>query len=317
MMASAPKIDDSMNTRKKAFVLGDPIEHSLSPSLHQVAYEHLGYEIDYGRWKTSIEELPERFLPALTENVVGYSVTMPLKNAVIENLHELTDFAKVLDVVNTVYWRGEGSSRRAIGHNTDVSGIVNALHHAGVRVSTDDSPRAILGGGGTATSALMALSFLGSTEVDLYVRSVERAATVLRLAEKLEIRLNICRFEDFASQYSVYEAVISTLPAGVADQFAPTLGSSLNGVLFDVSYDPWPSTIASRWEDAGGVIVSGLDMLLYQAIDQIKLFTGHALEETLPEQLQMMNAMCSAIGLLPRNKLPLNVYSMEHFGSCG
>ncbi|MFW0179800.1 shikimate dehydrogenase [Rothia sp. CCM 9418] len=304
-----------MNARKKAFVLGDPIEHSLSPSLHQVAYEHLGYEIDYFRWRTSIEELPERFLPALTENVVGYSVTMPLKNAVVESLHELTDFAKILGVVNTVYWHGEGSSRQSIGHNTDVSGIVNALDYAGVRESTN-SPRAILGGGGTATSALMALAFLGSIDVDLYVRSVQRASTVLRLAQKLGIRLNVCHFEDFASRHPMYEAVISTLPAGVADQFAPALKSSLSGVLLDVSYNPWPSTIASYWEKAGGVIVSGLDMLMYQAIDQVKLFTGHSLEDTLPEQLEMMNAMCAAIGLLPRKQLPVNVYSIEHLGSC-
>ena len=98
--------------------------------------------------------------------------------------------------------------------------------------------------------------------------------------------------------------MVSTLPAHAADEWASQL-SGLKGasathrpVLLDVAYNPWPSALASAWEANGGTVVSGLEMLLYQAVEQVLLFTDCTLQPA--ELLGLTNAMCEAVGLPPR-----------------
>ena len=98
--------------------------------------------------------------------------------------------------------------------------------------------------------------------------------------------------------------MVSTLPAHAADEWASRL-SVLKGasathrpVLLDVAYNPWPSVLASAWEASGGAVVSGLEMLLYQAVEQVLLFTGRELQPA--ELLGLINTMCAAVDLAPR-----------------
>lgn len=285
----------------KAFVLGQPIEHSLSPVLHSAAYEVLGADISYGRREVGRRGLPEVFAGLVAGgDLAGLSVTMPLKFAIIAELDRLTDFAQTVGVVNTVFWR----QGLAWGHNTDVSGIVNALLFAGARLSPGRAP-AILGGGGTATAAVAALVALGASSVDVFVRDAVRAGGVAEVASRLGIEVNYLPLESFPGVAARYEAVISTLPSGAADSLAGNLASGLRGaVLLDVSYDPWPSLLATAFEKAGGAVVSGKEMLMYQAFDQVKLFTGGEVTDRGERDLEVLNAMCASIGLPQRDVLP-------------
>ena len=107
----------------------------------------------------------------------------------------------------------------------------------------------------------------------------------------------------FPAAASAYNPVISTLPARAADAWAQDMGELTAGsLLLDVAYDPWPSLLASEWEKRGGTVVSGLEMLLYQAVEQVLIFTRRTPNDT--EKLGMLNAMCAAVGLAPREHLP-------------
>lgn len=288
----------------KAFVLGHPIEHSLSPVLHSAAYEVLGADIRYERRDTQERELPERFRELQTGGeLCGLSVTMPLKSAIMKQVDELTDFARSVGVVNTVYWR----KGKAIGHNTDVSGIVNALRFAGASQASDRVP-AILGGGGTATAAVAALVFMGAQEIDVFVRDSSRATRVQDVANRLGVQIRYLPLASYKESYQNYRVAISTLPAGAADAFAENISDNLSGaVLLDVSYDPWPSKIARAIEAAGGVVVSGKEMLMYQGFEQVKLFIGKGVADVLDQELEVLNAMCRALGLPERSQMPIPV----------
>lgn len=288
----------------KAFVLGHPIEHSLSPVLHSAAYEVLGADILYGRRDTQVHELASRFQELQAPgDLRGLSVTMPLKAAMVGEVDELTDFARSVGVVNTVYWR----AGKAIGHNTDVSGIVNALHHAGAQFENTGVP-AILGGGGTATAAVAALVSMGARSIDVFVRDPQRAQGVQDVADRLGAQIRYRAIESYAEHYGSYEVTISTLPAGAADQFASKLAGELRGaVLLDVSYDPWPSKIAHAFEAAGGTIVSGKEMLMYQGYEQVRLFAPDEFAEAAGRELEVLNAMCRALDLAERQTLPLEI----------
>ena len=299
---------------RRAYVLGHPIAHSLSPALHRAAYDFLGEQnLGYDRRDTLPDDLPAIMRgvrhPDGTEDapyIAGLSVTMPLKTAVIQYCDELSETARVTGAVNTVYPRGE----KVLGDNTDVIGIVNALRHAGLEPEPLKDSAAIVGGGATAISALTALHQLGYSRVSVYARSLHKLGSVQEAADRLGVQLSTVALAEFPAEQKArrHNPVISTLPARAADEWASQL-SGLKGasathqpVLLDVAYSPWPSVLASAWEASGGAVVSGLEMLLYQAVEQVLLFTDCTLQPA--ELLGLINAMCEAVGLPSREHLP-------------
>lgn len=299
---------------RRAYVLGHPIAHSLSPALHRAAYAYLGEaNLEYDRRDTLPEDLPAIMRgvrnPAGTEEapyIAGLSVTMPLKTAVIQYCDELSETARVTGAVNTVYPRGE----KVLGDNTDVIGIVNALLHAGLKPNPERDEPAVIGGGATAISALTALHQLGYRHASVYARSLHKLGDLQAVAERLGVQLEQVSLADLPQNLAErgHHPVVSTLPAHAADDWAPQLADPAGAsathrpVLLDVAYNPWPSVLASVWEASGGAVVSGLEMLLYQAVEQVLLFTDCTLQPA--ELLGLINAMCAAVGLPSREHLP-------------
>lgn len=283
----------------RAAVLGHPISHSKSPALHRAAYARLGLDIAYDAVDLTVPELPE-FLAAVRADGSwrGLSVTMPLKAAMAAEVDSVRGVARQLGVVNTVAFEaaeltaGQSGAVRLVGYNTDVAGIVNAIRYAGV------GPRpsaAILGGGGTAAAAVAALQELGAPGAAVYVRDVGRAAEARAAAAAVGLPLTVLELSAAAPAIASADVVVSTLPPRAADGLAGQLaasGRSTAGVLLDAAYDPWPSAIAAAWAAGGGTVVPGLEMLLYQAVEQVRLFTGH--DGPLPAEV--IDVMCDAVG---------------------
>lgn len=194
---------------------------------------------------------------------------MPLKQAVLPLLDEVSDLARDVAAANTVLL--DGGRRR--GENTDVHGIVAALAEAGV---TSVRRAVVLGGGATARSALAALARLGERSPTLVVRSepVETLAAAARLGvtpEVVPFGPDVLRDCDL---------LVSALPALAANHLAPYVGAV--PVLLDVVYDPWPTALADACR---GTVVSGAAMLLHQAAAQVELMTGQ------PAPLEAMRAV--------------------------
>ncbi|MCX5038965.1 shikimate dehydrogenase [Streptomyces coelicoflavus] len=254
--------------RHRAAVLGSPIAHSLSPVLHRAAYAELGLtDWTYDRFDVDEAALPG-FFAELGPEWAGLSLTMPLKRAVIPLLDGISETAASVDAVNTVVFGEDG---RKTGDNTDIPGIVAALREHGVeKVET----AAILGAGATASSALAALARICTGEVSVYVRSEVRAAEMRGWAERLDVDVRIV---DWARAEEALSAplVVATTPAGATDPLA-TAVPERPATLFDVLYDPWPTALAARWSAYGGAVVSGLDLLLHQAVLQVEQMTGRA-----------------------------------------
>jgi len=283
----------------RAAVLGHPISHSKSPALHLAAYRQLDADISY----TAID-VTEQLLPGLMGQVrhqrgwCGLSVTMPLKTAMLDHVDEVRGIARTLGVVNTVSFEDNGQGPRAIGSNTDVAGIVNALRQAG---ATTAPSAVILGGGGTAASAVAALRELGTSRVQIFVRDPARTADVRTAAANAGVNLEVLTLAEAVLPTAAADVVISTLPPRAADGLAAeiaALKTATPGVLLDVAYDPWPSLIASVWQAGGGAVVPGLEMLLYQAVEQVRLFTGRGDDVN----AAVIDVMCASVGL-PRRAL--------------
>lgn len=293
-----------MRTPAQGAVLGHPIGHSKSPALHHAAYRLLGCNFSYNAIDVQEAALPALLAKVRAEgNWYGLSLTMPLKNAAVDLVDTITPVAAALGAVNTIVVKNDAGTTSLHGDNTDVAGIVNALRHAGL----GSRPRAaVLGGGGTAVSALAALAALEAPEVVLYVRNAARAGGTLEVAQRLGINASLAPFDDAAAALGGFDVVVSTLPPHGADPLAAdhaASGVAVEGaLLLDVAYDPWPSALASAWERSGGTVVAGIEMLLYQGVEQVKLFSeaggypGAAIEHV----GDVINVMCDALGIARR-----------------
>lgn len=266
-------------------VLGSPIDHSRSPDLHGAAYAVLGLPWVYERVEVGSGGL-EAFLTGLDASWRGLSLTMPLKREVLPLLTTASRVAELAEAANTVLLV-DGELR---GFNTDVAGIVHALADHGVHAA--DTAH-IIGTGATARSAFLAAAELGASRVLVSGRSLAGVAELERLGDRIGVH----------TEWRLYGAevplrpdlVLNTLPGGVDPDDLPA--ADLGDVLVEVPYDPWPTPRAARWGERGAEVVSGLEMLLHQAIAQVRIFVTGASGGDLDREDEVVEAMRRAVGL--------------------
>jgi shikimate dehydrogenase len=278
-----------MNTNQNRLaVLGSPIAHSKSPALHAAAYAALGLDWEYGT-----EEVPEGALAAFVDSRGsewrGLSLTMPLKRAVLPLLDSQDALVELTGSANTVLF--EGGLR--LGFNTDVYGIQRAFTEVGIdRLDTVQ----VLGAGATASSVLVAVSRLGAKRVTISARTPAKAVDLQALGEVLGVEVVVRRWGTSDRSMIVPDAVVSTLPGGSAIDIAFAEPVREGAVLFDVSYEPWPSPLASAWNEVGGRVISGLDMLVLQALVQVRIFVAGDPDISLPNEDTVLQAMRASVG---------------------
>lgn len=281
--------------RERLAVLGSPIAHSKSPAIHAAAYEVLGLDWAYGRQELQARDL-EGFLDSLGPEWRGLSLTMPLKEEAHRLAAILDPVAQRSGAVNTLLRLSAGAGWA--GFNTDVGGLAAAMHGAGL----DALRTVVLGAGATAGSAVLAALGIGAERVLVLARRPEAAADLGRRfgsdtgeGEPLEIDSAGLADVDLAARLEEFAPtlVISTLPGPAGAEVA--LQAILTAApLFDVAYDPWPSPLAERWREAGSEAHPGIDMLVEQALLQVRIFVGGDPSQPLADEPGVLAAMRSA-----------------------
>ena len=267
-------------------VWGDPIAHSLSPTLHSAAYAHLGWDWTYGRRRVGEAEFAAE-LSGLGPEFRGLSCTMPLKAAAFEAAHERDARAEATRAVNTLLLT-EGRRR---GFNTDVGGIVRALGDVGM--TRLESAR-IVGAGATATSALVAIAEMGALHVDVVARRPEAVRALAELGARHGVTVAAVPLS--AVDHAARDVTLSTLPgeAALAEDTASSLAAA-GGLLFDVVYGHGTTPLAAAWRAAELTAVSGEGMLLHQAVLQIRAFATGSTDEPLPHEEEVVAVMRRAL----------------------
>jgi shikimate dehydrogenase len=231
--------------------------------LHLAAYRALGlHDWTYDRIECGAEELPA-VVGGFGPQWVGVSVTMPGKFAALRFADEHTARAELVGSANTLVrtmhgWRAD---------NTDVDGVTGAL-------GAVTGPAVVMGSGGTAPAAVVALAGLGVDKITVVARNPQKAARLIDLGARVGTDTEFGDLDGPALGATAAAAgvLISTVPAEVAARYAETLADV--PVLLDAIYDPWPTPLARRVAAAGGRVISGLQMLLHQAFAQVEQFTG-------------------------------------------
>jgi shikimate dehydrogenase len=266
-------------------VLGAPIEHSRSPELHRAAYDILGLPWEYTRVETPAGKLPA-VLGGLDPSWRGLSLTMPLKREVLPLLATRTELVEISGAANTLLLDETGPH----GFNTDVAGMVGALADHGV---SDVDTVHVIGTGNTAASAFLAASRLGASRVLVSGRSLAGIHELEELGDRLGVHTE---WRLYGSHVPVRaDLVINTLPGDVDPEDVPE--ADLGEVLMEVPYDPWPTPRAARWSERDGLVVNGLEMLLHQAIEQVRIFVTGEEGGELGHRAEVVAAMRKAVGL--------------------
>jgi shikimate dehydrogenase len=249
-------------TMIRGAVLGSPITHSLSPRLHRALFEYLKIDGSYEAIEVKSGEL-SRFFSERSEEFDYLSLTMPLKEEALSLGLPIDSIATRIQSANTLY--KDGANWKVT--STDGSGFMQALKEK--KLETFSSVL-ILGAGGTARAVAGVLD------------SVSKAITVLgRSSTREEALAQAVQVADFKYElwrqnigFDEYDLVVNTTPAGAADLLAENVQDFVSAPLFDVIYNPWPTVLASRWLDSSGVVINGLELLLYQGIDQVEKTIG-------------------------------------------
>lgn len=279
---------------KVAGVFGDPVEHSLSPPMHNAAYRHLGMDWVYVAFPVKPERLAEAVRGVRAMGLAGVNITVPHKVAVMEHLDEVDEEARLIGAVNTVVNR-EG---RLVGYNTDGRGFIRSLKRqagvdpAGARVL-------ILGAGGAALAIGCSLALAGAGAVTVANRTLEKAE---RLAERLQglVRAQAVRLSAddpaFEEELEQAEIVVHTTTVGMyphheAPPVIPVERLHPGALVCDIVYRPRETALVRAAKARGLRVLTGEGMLAYQGAIAFELFTGReAPEELMLETLKALLA---------------------------
>ena len=252
-------------TTRVACVVGRPARHSLSPAIHNAAFGASGVDAVYVAL-----DIEESALAATIETLraigfVGASVTMPYKEAAMSLCDEVGESAVALGSLNTLIPLENGRMR---GESTDGAGCVGALRTAG------RDPRGasciVVGAGATARACIVGLAQAGAASIGVVNRTRERAASAVRLAP------GVARVAD-ANEVPNAEIIVHTTPAGMGDSTVVAFDYSLvrpHHAVLDAVYQPLETSLLRTARNVGATCVDGLWMLVHQAVEQQRLWTG-------------------------------------------
>ena len=265
---------------KKSFaVLGDPISHSLSPKIHAAAYKHLNLDYAYEAIQVPAGSL-DKFISESGAEYSGFSITMPLK-------FEAAAFATRSELLGTgVCNTLVRSESNFAGYNTDVYGIQMAVKSV---IRNPVNSVAILGSGATARSAVVAsLGIVGVTNITVFARDTEKAATLNELVSGDVVSFGSSSLADFNGGFDL---TINTLPAGTANSLSITPYQT--GFLLPAGY----STVDSDFNNQYSInhLIAGTEMLIWQAVQQVKLFAGHDIDASDIDEAVLADVMRQAL----------------------
>ena len=254
-------------------IIGDPVEHSLSPVMHNAAFKELGLNLVYVAFTVTPTELKTAVLGAKSLGLRGLNVTMPHKNAVMSHLDAVDSTAKSIGAVNTVL----NNQGKLIGYNTDGSGAMIALQENGVY--PEEKKMVLLGAGGAAK----AIAYQAAQDVEELVilnRTPEKAK---KLAEALKsfgakVKAGTLSSEVLKQELPTTDILVNATSAGMhPDVYSSPVPSDLlhsNLSVMDIIYNPLETRLLKDAKSVGAQVVSGVEMLLYQGAVAFEIWTN-------------------------------------------
>jgi len=255
-------------------IIGDPVEHSLSPGMHNAAFRSVGLDHIYVPFKVKREELEDAINGARAMGIRGLNVTIPHKTEVIKYLDYLDIAAGLIGAVNTIEFGQNG----AVGHNTDGIGAIRAIEDF---TTVKKKKIMVLGAGGAARAISFQLLLSEAESLVISNRTIEKAQELKDdLSEKLDQEVMITDLgTDLEKELKDTDILINTTPIGMYPNInhKPLITSDMmhkDLIVNDIVYNPLKTGLIIEAEKAGAKTISGIKMLMYQGIESFRIWTG-------------------------------------------
>ena len=248
---------------KKFLVIGNPIEHSLSPILHNYWIKNNGIEAIYEKQKLNEDQLEQTILKVKEKKINGINVTVPFKKAVIPYLDELSIEAKSTQSVNTIYLK----DNKVIGHNTDIDGFKTSIKKSKLNLSKKEV--LILGAGGVVPSIIFSLNKMKVSKIKISNRTREKAENLKKLFENIEI----VEWGEVPN----FDMIINATSLGLKKEDSINLDFSQiskNKIFYDVIYNPKETNFLKTGQSLGNLSLNGKLMFIYQAFSAFNIWHG-------------------------------------------
>ena len=258
---------------KKYLVIGNPIEHSLSPKLHNYWFEKNNIEANYDKRKISKNEIQEVVSEIKDKKLDGVNVTVPFKSDVIPFLDTLSEESEITQSVNTIYVR----DKKLVGHNTDIKGFELSLKET--QFELKNKSIFILGAGGVVPSIIYALEKLGVSKIIVSNRTKKKT-------EKLKKNFSNIRIVDWGDQPE-FDIIINATSLGLDKKDNINLNfKNINKekLFYDVIYNPNETNFLRTGKNLGCQVSNGKMMFIYQAFEAFKLW--HKVKPEINEELK-------------------------------
>lgn len=265
-----------LNGKTKIYgVLGDPIEHTLSPFLHNSVMKELGYNGAYLPFHVKRDDLGSAIKGAHALKIQGLNVTVPHKEKVMNSLVKMDDFAKQTGAVNTLKYTQEGYE----GYNTDVYGLLTSLQNNGIQLK--DKKILLIGAGGAAKAAAMMCASQGVQKIMIMNRTLKRAEELACAVKSYyDVSVEIYPISGMPLEKSI-DICIQTTSLGMHPQEdkSPVTRELCKKIKIavDIIYNPEETLFLKMSKEEGATTLNGLEMLFYQGIKAYEIWTRHTL----------------------------------------
>lgn len=242
-------------------VIGDPIDHSLSPNIHNAAFKELQMDCTYIAYKIAKDELEEGVESLKKINISGFNVTIPHKIEIMKYLDKVSDECSLIGACNTVV--NENGSLK--GYNTDMDGFLEPIRKKNIPIK--NSTVLLLGAGGAARAILAGFAKEHASKITIVNRSIEKAKNLVQFAKKIGIDAKHIPLDQVEDTAGDYKFVINATSVGLKNEPSPistkTIGK--NTIVYDIVYMPMNTDLIKKSKDNGATIIYGYEMLLGQA----------------------------------------------------
>ncbi|MBD2682096.1 MULTISPECIES: shikimate dehydrogenase [Nostoc] len=278
-------------------VIGHPVEHSLSPVMHNAAIAHLGLDYVYLPFPIAPENLEIAIAGFAAVDIVGFSVTIPHKQAIMPLLAEITPIAQTIGAVNTV----SRKNGKWVGTNTDIEGFIAPLQTT-YKQDWSQKVAVILGNGGAARAVVAGCHQLGFAKIYVLGRNVQKLQAFCDSWHNsaIEDNLQVGTWDELAKLIPQTDLLVNTTPIGMypnvdesplsAEEIAQLPQAA---IAYDLIYIPKPTQFLKLAEKQGAIAIDGLEMLVQQGVAALKIWLQ---QETVPVEV-MRQALQNHLGL--------------------
>ncbi len=251
-------------------VIGDPIDHSLSPNIHSAAFRELNLDCSYLAYRIPKGELEEGIEGLKKIKIEGFNVTIPHKVEMMKFLEKIDESCSLIGAVNTVV----NTNGVLKGYNTDMDGFLDPFKKKNLKIL--DSKVLLLGAGGAARAIVAGFAKEKTMSITIANRTLENAKKLSEFAKKNGLDANVIKIDDVGDSTKDYSIIVNATSVGLKNESSPISleGINENTIVYDIVYMPMNTDFLKKAKEKNAIVIFGYEMLLGQAVRAFEIWHG-------------------------------------------